>query len=224
MNRTARRAILIVFLILVFISIATLIFTVFAIPENSAGSASSLIPAIPDIDDPEHLISMTSDDGYVKITIYNEPSPADSEGNSVCYYMHIWIDWLKTPVCRGTDSLLIQYPSFALANSEEQYSIMTYTTTALSGKRTEHHIEQKHNFWDWNLPNSTPFQRVSDIRIYARVKLYVARPTLHQILQTYVSYTHQKSYVQNGWLSDNVTYSLLSPMIEYIPETKNKTE
>lgn len=198
--------------------IATMIFTVFAIPENSEISfdgQDSIIPPISDIDDSTHLISMISDDGYMKITIYNEPSPDDSD----CYYMHVWIDWLKTPISRMTDTLLIQYPSFTLATSTEQYSVMTYTTTGLSGKQTPHHVEQGHYLGEWDLPKSTPLQRVSNIRIYARVKLYVTLPSLSQVLQTYVNYTHY-----NALTHKKTSYALLSPMIEYIPEIKTETE
>lgn len=213
-HRPAFKIFLVVFLILVVLCIAASLFTLFAVPENSGSDVSDIIPPIPDTGDSEHFISMVSSDGYVRITIYNEPVPADSENPWGYYYMHVWIDWLKTPISRMTDSLSIECPSFSLANSEEQYSVMTYTTTGLSGKRTAHQTEQGHNFYDWNLPNSTPLQRVSDIRIYARVKLYVTSPTIHQILQTYISYTHKKSL--GG--SNNSTYSLLSPMIEYIPD------
>ena len=212
-HRPAFKIFLVVFLILVVLCIAASLFTLFAVPENSGSDVSDIIPPIPDTGDSEHFISMVSSDGYVRITIYNEPVPADSENPWGYYYMHVWIDWLKTPISRMTDSLSIECPSFSLANSEEQYSVMTYTTTGLSGKRAAHQTEQGHNFYDWNLPNSTPLQRVSDIRIYARVKLYVTSPTIHQILQTYISYTHKKSL--GG--SNNSTYSLRSANYTVFP-------
>ena len=213
---------LVVLLVLVIFSIAVLFFTVFAIPGNSktpSEEEDTVIPQIPDMDDSVHLTSIISDDGYMKITLYNEPVPANSEDPWGYYYMHIWIDWLKTPICRMTDTLEVYAPQFTPASSEEQYSVMTYMTTSLSGKKTEHCVEQGNKFGEWDLPDSTPLQRVSDIRIYVRVKFYIFLPELYQVLPTSVTYTHHKSLSRE----DISTYFLMAPSIEYIPEVTRHT-
>ena len=44
-----------------------------------------------------------------------------------------------------TDTLEVYAPQFTPASSEEQYSVMTYMTTSLSGKKTEHCVSKETN-------------------------------------------------------------------------------
>jgi len=193
--------------------------TVFA-GEITGRSASALdtecvVPPIPDMEESEYFVTKTSDDGYVKITIYREPiAPTDDDPYGF-YYAHIWVDWLKNPTYRKTDTLSVDAPSFTLATATEQYSVMTYTTTDLFGNTTEHVREQNHYMYKWDLPNSAPWRRISNIRIYLCMKLYVTSPTKSQLLQSNVTYTHVRSLFNSGWLSKKTTYSLLSPAMDY---------